>query len=176
MTTPLQIVVQHWQNFYTLLGEASATLIGLLFVAVSLGARMITTETTHRVHAFMTPAVIRFTILLLIAAIVDMPAESAGWLSAEMATIGVVGLVNLALVVSALAVMHRSERFEPTIWLWSAALPALSYAGCIVTACLIHHSANIAMHILASSSIVLLIANIRNAWIIAIFVAAKKTD
>jgi hypothetical protein len=39
MTNPL--LVAGWQNFYLLTGTAAASLIGLVFVAISLGARLV---------------------------------------------------------------------------------------------------------------------------------------
>ena len=40
---PLSEALAHWHEFYALLGTASATLVGLLFVALTVGSSLLTT-------------------------------------------------------------------------------------------------------------------------------------
>jgi hypothetical protein len=40
--------LEHWHDFYLLLGTAGATLVALLFVAVSLGVGYLTPERSSR--------------------------------------------------------------------------------------------------------------------------------
>ena len=49
-----------------LLGTASAALVALLFVAVSIGASLITPDRSTATHTLMSPAVFHFTTLLLL--------------------------------------------------------------------------------------------------------------
>ena len=49
-----------WQNFYFMIGGASAGLMGLMFVALSLGTHLVNDETISSVGAFVTPSIIYF--------------------------------------------------------------------------------------------------------------------
>jgi len=46
-----------WHDFYVLLGTASAALVALLFVAVSVGATLISTDRSTATRTFMSPVV-----------------------------------------------------------------------------------------------------------------------
>jgi|RhiMetdeSRZDD1v2_1073273.scaffolds.fasta_scaffold144926_2 hypothetical protein len=74
-----------WHNFYLLLGTAAATLTGLMFVVVSLGPQLIADHTTTGVGAFITPAVVYFTTVLVVAALMTVPAVPAPLLGALLA-------------------------------------------------------------------------------------------
>ena len=49
-----------WDNFYIMAGTAGATLIGLLFVIVTVGTRLSVSRVTHGVRAFLTPTLVYF--------------------------------------------------------------------------------------------------------------------
>ena len=51
-----------WHEFYLLLGTAGATLLALLFVAVSLGTGFLNAKDQSGTRTFMSPVVIHFTI------------------------------------------------------------------------------------------------------------------
>jgi len=45
-------VLHDWQNFYVLMGGASATLTGLMFVAVSLGMNLVNDASEADIHTY----------------------------------------------------------------------------------------------------------------------------
>jgi len=49
-----------WENFFIVGGTAGATLIGLLFVAVTLGGGLSTPQGLDATRAFLTPTLFRF--------------------------------------------------------------------------------------------------------------------
>jgi hypothetical protein len=53
--------LKEWHDFYVLVGTAGATLLALLFVAVSLGAGYLTEEHQLATRTFMSPVVVHFT-------------------------------------------------------------------------------------------------------------------
>ena len=53
--------LKEWHDFYLLVGTAGATLLALLFVAVSLGTGFLTEERQEATRTFMSPVVIHFT-------------------------------------------------------------------------------------------------------------------
>ena len=65
--------VHGWHDFYMLLGTASAALVALLFVAVSIGASFITPERSTATRTFMSPVVFHFSTLLLLSLVALVP-------------------------------------------------------------------------------------------------------
>ena len=55
--------LKEWHDFYVLVGTAGATLLALLFVAVSLGVGFLTEERQSGTRTFMSPVVVHFTSL-----------------------------------------------------------------------------------------------------------------
>src|SRR5271155_1767042 len=49
-----------WDNFFMMAGTAAATLIGLLFVAVTVGTGFSASSIVHGSRGFLTPTLIRF--------------------------------------------------------------------------------------------------------------------
>ncbi len=91
MTDTFLQALHGWQNFYTLLGEAAATLTGLMFVAASLGARLISDEGDPKVRTFLTPTVVHFSLVLLLAALMNVPTQTRAALTAQLALLGLIG-------------------------------------------------------------------------------------
>src|SRR5262245_32434736 len=58
-----------WHEFYLLLGTAGATLLALLFVAVSLGSGFLSNKDQRGTRTFMSPVVIHFTSVFFVSAI-----------------------------------------------------------------------------------------------------------
>ena len=56
--------LKEWHDFYLLVGTAGATLLALLFVAVSLGTGFLTEERQEATRTFLSPVVIHFTSML----------------------------------------------------------------------------------------------------------------
>lgn len=58
-----------WDEFYLLVGTAGATLLALLFVAVSLGVGYLGNKDQGATRTFMSPVVIHFTSVFFISAV-----------------------------------------------------------------------------------------------------------
>ena len=67
--------LEHWHDFYLLVGTAGATLLGLLFIAVSLGAGFLTEERAAATRTFYSPIIIHFACVFFISAIATVPAH-----------------------------------------------------------------------------------------------------
>jgi len=66
-----------WENFFIVGATAGATLIGLLFVAITLGAGLSTPQGLNATRAFLTPTLIRFSGVLFECMAVLPPWPSA---------------------------------------------------------------------------------------------------
>jgi len=61
--------LKEWHEFYALVGTAGATLLDLLFVAVSLGAGYLTEERQSATRTFMSPVAVHFTSVFFLSAV-----------------------------------------------------------------------------------------------------------
>jgi hypothetical protein len=150
-----------WHDFYMLLGTASAALVALLFVAVSIGASFLTPERSVATRTFMSPVVFHFSTLLLISLIAMVPSHTALSLAIGIAAVAVAGLGYTTVVLVGLArasINDVADRFGYGI------LPLAAYAVMLAAAGLCISYAGLAADILAAALLLLLAVNIRNAW------------
>src|SRR5262245_4218950 len=75
MHSSLAALIHAWHDFYLLVGTASATLVGLMFVTASIGAQVFTERNREAMRAFISPTVVHFTAVLLICMAAMMPAQ-----------------------------------------------------------------------------------------------------
>src|SRR5258705_8573825 len=68
-----------WNEFFFTVGAASAALIGLIVVGLSIHAEYIAGSVTHRSHARATLVVLTATMVVGLAALVPQPTAWAGW-------------------------------------------------------------------------------------------------
>jgi hypothetical protein len=154
--------LERWHDFYVLLGTAGATLVALLFVAVSLGTGYLTTERTEGTRMFMSPVVIHFTSVFFISAISLIPSHRPVFFAGLIGATAMVGTVVSAAVTVQLLRTAMTEYF--TDRLAYGLLPASGYVALLVAAGLIWAGQDIALDVLAGGLLLLLIVNIRNAW------------
>ena len=150
-----------WNNFYAVLGEASASLIGLLFVVATLTAGL-ERPSTRGVKLFLTPTVFKFAVVLALSAGALAPGLPDLGHRAIVGGIALVGLVNLSAVTLGL---WRGEAPEPLHWSdpWCyGVIPALTFLGLSAAAAM--PDAVVAARSVAAGAVVLLLLSVRNAW------------
>ena len=64
--------MEAWHDFYVITGSAAAGLTGLMFVVVSLSPGTVVDRTAIGVRAFVTPTVVYFTTVLVVAAVAQL--------------------------------------------------------------------------------------------------------
>ena len=82
-----------WSNFFITTGAAGGTLVGLLFVVVTLGSGLPTAQKLEIAHASLTPALYSFASVLLQSMVVLVPWPSDGPSGIIFMTIGIGGLI-----------------------------------------------------------------------------------
>jgi len=117
-----------WHDFYLTMGTASASLIGLLFVALSLNLDAIMGESRDHVRAFAEQAFNSFSTVLLIAVCFLIPQHTANDLGVVYVVLAIIG-------------GYRMLRRAHTVWrgrgrdrlgevaFWHLALPAAAVLG-----------------------------------------------
>lgn len=166
-----------WHDFYMLLGTASAALVALLFVAVSIGASFLTPERSVATRTFMSPVVFHFSTLLLISLIAMVPSHTTMSLAIGIALVAVAGLAYTTVVLVGLA---RASISDIADRLGYGIIPLASYLAILAAAGLVISRAALAADILAAALLLLLAVNIRNAWDLMLAfarqVASKGSD
>jgi amino acid transporter len=164
-----------WQSFYTIMGTAAATLIGLMFVATTLiaGIDMHVPTASAGVSAYNTPTVVHFCTVLLLAGILSAPWQA-------LSSLGILlGLLGLGMVVYSIIVLRRMRRlpnYQSTLedWLWYLAFPLLANIFLIIAAFVISKNPSLALYIIGSAMMLLLLVGIRNAWDMVTFLAVER--
>ena len=122
-----------WENFFIVGASAGATLIGLLFVAISLGAGLSTPQGLDATRAFLTPTLILFGGVLFECMAVLPPWPSAWPVGIILGLCGLTGLIRQIQVI----LKQRKLNFDSLDWLdWTqfSLVPILGYASLIAGA------------------------------------------
>lgn len=90
-------VVSSWQTFYLLTGTAAATLIGLLFVAISVGRESVEPRATRDLALFGALTFNCFFYVLVISILFLIPAQTPWGLGGPIVALIVPALVNAGL-------------------------------------------------------------------------------
>jgi hypothetical protein len=152
-----------WQNFYVIIGTAAATLTGLMFVAMTLTARVRDRRSNETLGAFASPTVVHFCTVLLVAAIFSAPWQVL-W-NADL-LLGLTGLGGVTYAVIVVLRARRQSDYQLVLedWLWYTAFPIVSYIAFFVAAILLLVNPAPALFVIAAATLVLLFTGIHNAW------------
>jgi hypothetical protein len=166
-----------WGEFYSMVGQAAATLIGLMFVIVTLGATLggalRRKASESAVPLLVTPTLVHFGAILFIATVALVPRGSDIAVSACLFALGLAGLAYVA-VVGTRIFSGRSALMDPgDVGAHVAYVPAPAIAYLLLV---ISSVATLAgwehASLAAGAGVVLLLAvGIRNAWGMALFLA-----
>ena len=163
-----------WHEFYLLVGTAAATVLALLFVAVSLGAGYLTSQHQAPTRTFMSPVVIHFTSVFFIAAICLVPSHGPVFFATLIAITAVLG-VTVSIVVSVLVIRREWTQYV-TDYFGYGLLPAAAYLALLISGIMIYAGINYALEVLAGALLALTIVNIRNAWDLTLSIVRHHAD
>jgi hypothetical protein len=154
--------LERWHDFFLLVGTAGATLVALLFVAVSLGVGFLTDKRAAPTRAFYSPVVVHFTASFFVAAVGLAPVRSANQFAGAIAAAALTG----ACVGTFTTVQLLRNRWTSYVQdhLAYGLLPLICYVALLAAAAMIYAHKESALDVLAGSLLVLMIVNIRNAW------------
>jgi hypothetical protein len=159
-----------WHEFYELLGTASAALVALLFVAVSIGVSILTPEPQSRRNTatYMSPVVFHYANILFLSLIALIPTQT--WESFGL-VLGVAATGSFVYSIVIAVRVHRNPISDLPDRICYGVIPALCYATGVVVAWLLLRENPFGLDILAGSALLLLVINIRNAWDLMISLA-----
>ena len=154
--------LEKWHDFYLLVGTAGATLLALLFVAISLGVGFLNDKRAAATRAFYSPVVVHFTIVFFLAAIALVPAHRIVFFATLIATSAAIGLAVSGFVCVQL-LRHDWTNYKQDHLAYGI-LPTIAYLALLGAAVMIWRENDFALDMLAGALLTLLVVNIRNAW------------
>ena len=163
---------EQWANFYVITSAAAATLLGLLFVVVTLAADRGRND-APRIRIYLTPAVIYFTSVLLMSALLTVPDQTRLTAVICICLVGTAGLGysgSLAIRRGAGNAFYEqhSDLFPYVVF------PFAAYALMVTGGLLLLRRAQIGLDLVAAGILVLLVIAIRNSWSIAIAIVSSR--
>jgi hypothetical protein len=162
-----------WDNFFIMAGGAAATLVGLLFVAVTVATGLSPSTIAHGTRGFLTPTLIRFVGVLFLSLAVLAPWSSA-WPIGIILSLG--GLAGLAYQIKVVIMRHKVGLVLPDWhdWLPHVGVPALGSASLIVGAVGLFTERSFAPYAIAGATVLLLFAGIYGAWDLTLWIIKNR--
>jgi hypothetical protein len=159
-----------WHEFYGLIGTAAATLIGAMFVVVSIGSGFLTPERAAAVRVFLTPTVIHLAAVLFACALSLVPSLGTACFVGLIGGAGVAGLLHSGHILFVRIWRHNVDHGDR---IWYAALPFAGYAVMLAAAAASCWRPAAGLDLLAAALALLLAAGIRNSWDMIVFLVIQ---
>ncbi len=153
-----------WHDFYLLIGTASATLIGLMFVAASVGASFFTTEREMPLRSFLTPTVLHFSAILVVCLMSTAPSQTRVSLGALLSATGAVGIGFASRVWMNMRRRGITKTLDLDDRLCYIIVPVATYLTLVATGIVLPDHPSLGLDLLAVTLVGLLLLGIRNAW------------
>jgi hypothetical protein len=164
MDAPFHQMVAAWSGFYTFIGAASATLLGLLFVAVSLRLNLFHQVQVEDVRDYSVQALGQFLALVLISALFLFPDQQPWGIGVPVALLATLGIIWQVHVwrksIRVNAPNDPSARSRTALYTCTLVL----YAGLLIVGIAISRDVSWAFLWLAILSLALLTAAVVGAW------------
>jgi hypothetical protein len=170
MYTLLVVNLKQWHDFYALIGTASATLVGLIFIADSIGAGVFTREHQVGIRSFLSPTVVHFSSVLIICLLATVPTENWSLLGVFLTVVGLIGLSYSAWIWRRMTKHGLTASIDVADRLWYAFWPIAGYLLVAISGAGLELHALRGLDVLAIALILLLLTGIRNAWDMTIWI------
>jgi len=162
-----------WSNFFIMAGTAGATLIGLLFVALTVGTGFSTVRGLHSTRAFLTPTLVHFGTVLFQCLAVLAPWPSM-WPIGIL--LGLDGLAGLAYQIHVILMQRKVAFASPdrVDWVLFSIAPALGYTSLTVGGVGLIAEKSFAPYAIAGAIMLLLFAGVHGAWDLTVRIARNR--
>jgi modulator of FtsH protease len=167
-----------WQTFYFTVGGAAAALLGLMFVALSLGMPLINEQGKVGMKLFATPSVVYFVSALLLSCVMLIPSPEPPVLAVMLLLGGAAGLVRtIPFVIGLIGVALRNQDFNLGDWLAQVIAPVASYALIVLAAIgFAVEQPSWAFAGLWIGAVLLLACAIANTWSLVVWVVDQRKE
>ncbi|HYB50436.1 MAG TPA: hypothetical protein VED47_04920 [Burkholderiaceae bacterium] len=162
-----------WENFYIVAGSAAAQLIGLLFVMITLGARLSRSRAARGVHVFLTPTLVHFGGVLFDSLVMLAPWPSAWPACALLVAVGLAGMGYAGLVLGMLRKVDYTELGRGDRFVYAGA-PAVANLLLIGGALALPFQTELGTYTIAGSVALLLFVALRDAWDLTLWIVRHQ--
>ena len=165
-----------WQNFYLLVGAGAATLIGLMFVAITFGANLVTSENAATARAFIDPTLNHFVQVLLTACLVTIPTMGPTLIGVLVLCVGAFRIGWLVKIFRHMREAHRANGdMELSDWASGIIVPFVTYALLLATGAGFLAGYAAAFNGLALATILALMNGILSAWELMLWMTLARS-
>jgi hypothetical protein len=163
-----------WHEFYTLLGTASATMVGLLFVAATVGSSVFSVDRQAALRVFLTATVVNFSLILAACLIVQVPVREPVWFGAMILGCGLFGLGHsfVALLSSIRDGLIKKVDLEDRTWY--IVMPIIGYLLVAASGVTLALQLDWGCLALPLSLGVVLVVGLHNAWDITVWSMIRR--
>jgi hypothetical protein len=165
-------LLRDWHDFYILVGTASATLVGLMFIAISIGSTIFDEGNRAPMQAFITPTVMHFAAVLFSCVLITIPTHGWRTLGGLLGTGGIAGTIYCGRILVQIVVQHRFN-VDVSDQLFYALIPLVGYLLLFISAVLLFMRLPASANLIAAGILVLLVAAIRNAWDMMVWIVIR---
>lgn len=164
-----------WQSFYILVGTAAATLVGLMFVAVTFGASLMTPDSTPSARAWLDPPFAHFVTVLFVAAVMVSPVTTQLPIAVALLVVPLFRALALVRVYRRMREAHaRYQDIELSDWLSGVVLPLVCYLGLLGSGAAFVEGRALAFGGLAVVIVVILLLGVFGAWELMLWLALTR--
>ena len=162
--------IRDWQNFYMLTGAAAATLIGLLFVAISIsaGTNLSFERARNSLGTFVSPILVYYVQAFLISCLAVIPLQSINIPGFVIVVPGIIDVFLSLKVCWRILVLHRDE-MDLGHWIWHFLLPLLTGLLLVGIAIGFFDDVQLTVPGLALADLLCLTIGLRNTWVLTLW-------
>ncbi|WP_295581309.1 hypothetical protein [uncultured Lamprocystis sp.] len=153
-----------WSDFFAMTGSAGATLVGLLFVVVTLGTGLPTSRTMDIARASMTPALYSFSGVLLQSMVALVPWQSSWPSGAIFVVMGIGGVIYRIRAIRFRSTLHLGAISGPIDWIFHNVVPLVASVSLITGGAGLIAGAAFGPFAIAGASVLLLVSGIYRTW------------
>jgi hypothetical protein len=172
--SPLADLLAPWRDFYALLGEASATMVALLFVAASIAGGVFSHDRSAPLRMFLTASVVHFSGILAACLFVLAPVGGPVILGALIIAAGLFGLAYYAITWRDMMRDPLIKQIDLEDRIWYGYMPVATYLLETATGTALAAGCAPAQPALAVTLGLLLLIGIRNAWDITVWSLSRR--
>ncbi len=172
----LNDAVRAWHDVYALIGTSAATLVGLMFVAASVGTGVYSRDRQHALRVFLSPTVVHFSSALTASLFAIAPLRSWQVFGVLIGADGLFGLGYTTLVWLGLLRRGMAQPIDLDDRAWYALFPAIAYGAMIAAGVVLMRGQEGGCTLLAVAMAALLLVGIRNAWDMTMFTIMRHRD
>jgi hypothetical protein len=173
------MILGQWWNFFYMCGSAAATLTGLMFIAVSLGWKIINKDNLPQVNVFLSSFCFHFLHVFFLCCVITVPAGNTHLLAGSAIVSGFLRLTKMPGTYSLIRNETRrgaESGVELSDWVTIVILPTIVDLGLIAAGTGFFLDEPWAVYTLAACCLALLLGSARGAWDMLVWIATNLKE